>query len=48
MDALKSQKVPYSELQYLPEIEFFLDKLPSLSDDQLYERSVLVEPKNAS
>jgi hypothetical protein len=46
-EALKAQNNEYPD-DDIPEIQMVLEKLPSLSDKELFEKSLEVEPRNAT
>ena len=46
-EALKAQNTPYPDDDF-PEIQMVLEKLPSLTDKELFDKSLEIEPRGAT
>jgi len=47
-DTLKFQPVPYADIQHNEDIQVFIEKLPSLFEKDMYDKSLQLEPRNAA
>ena len=47
-ETLKAQQIAYTDINTSDDVQLFLDKLPSLSDKELYDKSLEVEPRGST